>query len=159
MQIGIISDTHDDMASIKKAVDILNKRDVSRVIHAGDIISPFTFEIFRNFKGDFTGIFGNNDGDRLLLKEKSGNNIHNQPLMLNIDRKRIIVVHEPYIVNELAESGHFDIVIYGHTHKPDVRKVKDTLVINPGKVALLHKGRSTLAILDTKLMDVDLVEL
>lgn len=159
MQIGIISDTHDDMASIKKAVDILNKRDVSRVIHAGDIISPFTFEIFRNLKGDFTGIFGNNDGDRLLLKEKSGNNIHNQPLMLNIDRKRIIVVHEPYIVNELAESGHFDIVIYGHTHKPDVRKVKDTLVINPGKVALLHKGRSTLAILDTKLMDVDLVEL
>lgn len=159
MRIGIISDTHDDMTSIKKAVDILNKRDVSRVIHAGDIISPFTFEIFRDLKGDFTGIFGNNDGDRLLLKEKSGNNIHNQPLMLNIDRKRIIVVHEPYIVNELAESGHFDIVIYGHTHKPDVRKVKDTLVINPGKVALLHKGRSTLAILDTKLMDVDLVEL
>lgn len=159
MQIGIISDTHDDMASIKKAVEILNKRDVSRVIHAGDIISPFTFEIFRDLKGDFTGIFGNNDGDRLFLKEKSGNNIHNQPLMLNIDRKRIIVVHEPYIVNELAESGHFDIVIYGHTHKPDVRKVKDTLVINPGKVALLHKGRSTLAILDTKLMDVDLVEL
>lgn len=159
MQIGIISDTHDDMASIKKAVEILNKRDVSRVIHAGDIISPFTFEIFRDLKGDFTGIFGNNDGDRLLLKEKSGNNIHNQPLMLNIDRKRIIVVHEPYIVNELAESGHFDIVIYGHTHKPDVRKVKDTLVINPGKVAVLHKGRSTLAILDTKLMDVDLVEL
>lgn len=159
MLIGIISDTHDDMASIKKAVQILNDRGASRIIHAGDIVSPFTFEVFRDLKGDFTGIFGNNDGDRLLLREKSGNNIHNQPLILNIDKKKIIVVHEPFIVDELAESGHFDIVIYGHTHKPDIRRVRDTLIINPGKVAVLHKGRSTLAILNARSMDVDLVEL
>ncbi|MFN3395703.1 MAG: metallophosphoesterase [Thermodesulfovibrionales bacterium] len=159
MLLGVISDTHDDMASIKKAVQVLNERGASRVIHAGDIVSPFTFEVFRDLKGDFTGIFGNNDGDRLLLREKSGNNIHNQPLILNIDKKKIIVVHEPYIVDELAESGHFDIVIYGHTHKPDIRRVRDTLIINPGKVAVLHKGRSTLAILNTRSMDVDLVEL
>lgn len=159
MQIGIISDTHDDMASIKKAVDVLNNRKVSRVIHAGDIVSPFTFEVFKDLKGDFTGIFGNNDGDRLLLKEKSGNNIHNQPLMLNIEKKRIIIFHEPYIVNEIAESGNFNIIIYGHTHKPDIRKVKDTLIINPGKVAVLHKGKSTLAILDIRSLDVELVEL
>ncbi|MFN3479829.1 MAG: metallophosphoesterase [Thermodesulfovibrionales bacterium] len=159
MLIGVISDTHDDMASIKKAVQILNERGAARIIHAGDIVSPFTFEVFKDLKGDFTGIFGNNDGDRLLLREKSGNNIHNQPLILNIDKKKIIVVHEPYVVDELAESGHFDIVIYGHTHKPDVRRVRDTLIINPGKVAVLHKGRSTLAILNTRSMDVDLVEL
>lgn len=159
MQIGIISDTHDDMTSIKKAVDVLNNRKVSRVIHAGDIVSPFTFEVFKDLKGDFTGIFGNNDGDRLLLKERSGNNIHNQPLMLNIEKKRIIIFHEPYIVNEIAESGNFNIIIYGHTHKPDIRKVKDTLIINPGKVAVLHKGKSTLAILDIRSLDVELVEL
>lgn len=159
MLIGIISDTHDDMASIKKVVHVLNERGASRIIHAGDIVSPFTFEVFRDLKGDFTGIFGNNDGDRLLLREKSGNNIHNQPLTLNIDKKKIIVVHEPFIVDDLVDSGHFDIVIYGHTHKPDVRRVRDTLIINPGKVAVLHKGRSTLAILNTKSMDVDLVEL
>lgn len=159
MLIGIISDSHDDMASIKKAVAILNERRVSKVIHAGDIVSPFTFEVFNDLRGDFAGIFGNNDGDRLLLKEKSGNRIHNQPLIMNIERKRIIVVHEPYTVNELAESGHFDIIIYGHTHRPDTSKIKDTLVINPGKVAVLHKGRSTLAILNTRSMDVELVEL
>lgn len=159
MLVGIISDTHDDMASIKKAVQILNDKGVSKIIHAGDIVSPFTFEVFRDLKGDFTGIFGNNDGDRLLLREKSGNNIHNQPLIINIDKKKIIVVHEPFIVDELVESGHFDIVIYGHTHKPDVRRVKDTLIINPGKVAVLHKGKSTLSILNTRSLDVDLVEL
>jgi putative phosphoesterase len=159
MLIGIISDSHDDMASIKKAVNLLNERGASRVIHAGDIVSPFTFEVFRDLKAEFTGIFGNNDGDRLLLREKSGNALYNQPHILNIDRKKVIVVHEPYIINELAESGHFDILIYGHTHKPDIRKVKDTLIINPGKVAVLHKGRSTLALLNTRSMDVDIVEL
>lgn len=159
MLVGIISDTHDDMASIKKAVQILNERNVSRVIHAGDIVSPFTFEVFRDLKGDFSGIFGNNDGDRLLLREKSGNNIHNQPLILTIDGKKTVVVHEPPIVDFLAESGHFDIVIYGHTHRPDVRRLRDTLIINPGKVAVLHKGKSTLAILNTRSLEVDLVEL
>lgn len=159
MLIGIISDTHDDMGSIKKAVGLLNGKKVTKVIHAGDIVSPFTFEVFRDLKGEFTGIFGNNDGDRLLLREKSGNSIHNQPLILSIDRKRIIVVHEPYIINELAESGQFDVVIYGHTHKPDVRKIRETLIINPGKVAILHKGRSTLALLDTKTMDVEILGL
>ncbi len=159
MIIGVISDTHDDMASIKKAVKVLNERGASMVIHAGDIVSPFTFEVFREFKGGFTGVFGNNDGDRVLLKDKSGNNIHNQPLLFNIDKKRLIVVHEPYIIDELAGSGKFDIVIYGHTHRPDLRKIGETLIINPGKVAVLHKGRSTMAVLDTESMIVDLIEL
>ncbi len=107
MLIGIISDTHDDMAAIRKAVDMLNAEKVSRVIHAGDLVSPFTFEIFSELKCGFSGIFGNNDGDRLLLKQKSGGNIHGQPLVLALDEKKVVVVHEPDLVDALADSGHF----------------------------------------------------
>lgn len=159
MLIGIISDTHDDMSAIGRAVGILNGRGVSHVLHAGDLVSPFTFEILGGLKSRFTGIFGNNDGDRLLLKEKSGGNIHNQPHIISISDKKIIVVHEPDIVEALAQSSGFDVVIYGHTHTPDIRKVKDTLIINPGKVAKLHKGESTLVLLDTMSMEAEIVKL
>lgn len=159
MLIGIISDTHDDMQSITKAVDIFNAEKVSHVLHAGDITSPFTFEVFRGLEGRFTGIFGNNDGDRLLLKEKSGGNIFNQPHKITLNKKSIVVLHEPDIVDDLSESGRFDIVIYGHTHRTDVRKVRNTVVINPGKAARLHKGKATLAILDTKNMAARVIEL
>ena len=159
MRIGILSDTHDDMTAIKKAVEILNAENVSHVIHAGDITSPFTFELFNELRCRLTGIFGNNDGDRLLLSEKSGGNLSPQPLIMSLDGKKIVAVHEPDLVDALAESGHFDLVIYGHTHRPVVRKFKGTLVVNPGKLARLHKGESTLSVLDLDGMEARIISL
>ncbi len=159
MLIGVVSDTHDDMAAVKKAVEFLNAKGVLHVLHAGDFVSPFTFEVLGDLKAEFTGVFGNNDGDRLLLNEKSGGRILNQPCTLALDGKAIVVVHEPSVVEALAASGRFDIVIYGHTHTPDIRKTGGALIINPGKVARLHKGRSTLSVLDTEKMEAGLIEL
>jgi putative phosphoesterase len=73
--------------------------------------------------------------------------------------KRVVVVHEPGIVEALADSGHFDLVVYGHLHEPEIKRVKDTLVVNPGKAARLHKGSSTLALLDTASMEAEIIEL
>ena len=159
MLVGIISDTHDDTIVIRKAVDYFNAEKVSHVIHAGDITSPFTFEIFRELKCKFTGIFGNNDGDKLLLTEKSGGNLFNQPHFITIGGKKIVIMHEPDLVSALAHSGDFHIIIYGHTHRPIVKNVKDTLIINPGKAARLYKGESTLAILNTVKMEADIIKI
>ncbi|HCL90984.1 MAG TPA: YfcE family phosphodiesterase, partial [Candidatus Atribacteria bacterium] len=48
MKIGIISDTHDNLPKIKKAVGIFNREKVELVLHAGDFVSPFTFLEFKN---------------------------------------------------------------------------------------------------------------
>jgi putative phosphoesterase len=148
MIIGVISDTHDDMAAIGMAVSMLNEREVSHVIHAGDFTSPFTFEILDRLRCGFTGIFGNNDGDRLLLCEKSEGKVHRQPYLMSLKGRKIVVVHEPDVVDALSASSHFDLVVYGHIHRPVIQKKRGTLVVNPGKVAKLHKGESTLAIVD-----------
>jgi len=157
MLIGILSDTHDDMASIRRAVDAFNSRGVSHVIHAGDVVSPFTFELFGALQCNMTGIFGNNDGDRILLTQKSKGNIHSQPFLMTFNEKNIVVVHEPDLVGALADSGHFDLIIYGHTHTPDVREVNGTRIVNPGKTALLHKGKSTIALLESNTMEAEII--
>lgn len=157
--VGLISDTHDDMTAIKKAVDIFNDRKVSHVLHAGDITSPFTFEVFDYLNCGFTGIFGNNDGDKLLLKRKAKDNLHNQPHLMILHKRTIVIVHEPDIVDALADSGHYDLVIYGHTHRHDVRRRGSTLIVNPGRVARLHKGHPTLAILDMEKMEAEIIKL
>lgn len=159
MLIGIISDTHDDMYAIRNAVDFLNSESVSHVIHAGDLVSPFTFEIFRELRCGLVAIFGNNDGDKILLKQNSGGNIHHQPLILTFDEKKIVVVHEPDLVDALSDSGHFQVIVHGHTHRPDIRRMRDVLVINPGKVARLHKGDSSLALLNTETMQAKIVQI
>ncbi len=159
MLIGILSDTHDDVIMIKKAVGLFNEKRVSHVLHAGDIISPFNFEIFRELKCGFSAIFGNNDGDKVLLKAKSHGNIHNQPYITTIHKRKVVVVHEPDLVDAIAESGLFDLIIYGHTHRPDIRKVNRTTIINPGKASRLLRGKVTVAIMDLENMEVDITEL
>lgn len=42
MKIGIISDTHDQVEKIKKAISIFNKEKVFLVYHLGDFCSPFS---------------------------------------------------------------------------------------------------------------------
>lgn len=159
MIIGIISDTHDNMPQIKKAVDLFNERKVEHVIHAGDFTSPFTFRILKDLECDFTGVFGNNDGDRLLLNRMSEEKIHPQPHIFILGGKKIVVMHEHHVADALADSGHFDVVIYGHLHKADVRKRGETLIINPGEAGSWLYGKSTVAIADLSGMAAEIITL
>ena len=47
MKIGIISDSHDDITNVNKAIGIFEEMNVESIIHAGDIISP---PIIKEFK-------------------------------------------------------------------------------------------------------------
>ncbi|MBI5203756.1 MAG: metallophosphoesterase [Nitrospirae bacterium] len=158
MLLGIMADTHDNLPMTKKAVELFNDRKVDYMIHAGDFTSPFTLKLFSELKCRYAGVFGNNDGDKLLLQERSEGSIKNQPLMLTLDNKKIVVVHEHHTVNALADSGHFDVVVYGHTHEPLVKR-NASLLINPGEVCGWLYGKPTAAILDLNKMDAEIIGL
>ena len=159
MITGIIADTHDNMKTLKKAVDYFNDRNVMHVIHAGDFTSPFTFRVLKDLRSEFTGIFGNNDGDRLLLQKHSYGKVYNQPHLLELDKRKIIVMHEHHIIDALAQSGCYDLVIYGHTHTPDIRTVNNTLIINPGEASGWLYGKPTVAVADLSAMTAEIIEL
>ena len=61
MLVGIISDTHDNIKNIEKAVDVFIERRVRFVIHAGDYVCPKAVESFQGIK--LIGVLGNNDVD------------------------------------------------------------------------------------------------
>jgi hypothetical protein len=159
MILGIMADTHDNMMTLKKAVDYFNDRNVQHVIHAGDFTSPFTFRVLKDLRSGFTGIFGNNDGDRLLLQKHSNGRVYNQPHLLELDKKKIIVMHEHHIIDALAQSGFYDLVIYGHTHTPDIRTVNNTLIINPGEASGWLYGKPIVAVADLSNMTAEIINL
>ncbi len=159
MLIGIMSDTHDNLPLVRKAIEVFNEKKAGYVIHAGDYTSPFTLKLFQQLECEYVGIFGNNDGDKLLLQERAGGKIRNQPYIFTLADKKIVVMHEHHVADALADSGHFDLVIYGHTHKADVRKVKNTLVVNPGEVSTYLYGKSTIVLVDLKTLEAEIVEL
>ncbi len=159
MLIGIMSDTHDNLIFVKKAIELFNKRKVGFVIHAGDYTSPFTLKLFKELNCKYVGIFGNNDGDKLLLLERAEGKIHSQPYIFKLHNRKIVVMHEHHVADALADSGHYDLVVYGHTHKADIRKVKNTLVVNPGEVSTWLYGKATVALVDLNRMEGEIVEL
>jgi uncharacterized protein len=64
MKVGVISDTHDQIENILKAVELLNQEKVELVVHCGDWVAPFTLKFYHALKCPIKGIFGNNDGDK-----------------------------------------------------------------------------------------------
>ena len=68
MKIGVISDTHDHVETLKKVVDFLNKN-CDLVIHCGDLCSPFSAKALLDLKIPLYFTFGNNDAEKCKITE------------------------------------------------------------------------------------------
>jgi uncharacterized protein len=154
MKIGLISDTHDNIQNIQKTTSLFNDRRVSFVIHAGDIVSPETVEAFTGVK--LIGILGNND---LKVEEltnafdKIGGQLKGEFCEMEQDDLIFAIYHGTNLRRKesLIQSGRYDVVVCGHTHKVQNKKVEKTLVVNPGTANGWFFGYSaTAAVFDTQ---------
>lgn len=161
MKIGVISDTHDHLDKIQRAINIFREEKIDLLYHAGDFVSPFTAKYFLNIPFPLVGVFGNNDGDRIFLLNqfKEIGSIHPEPFLSSIDHKKIIMFHKNDVINELAESQAYDLIIYGHTHKVEVRNVGKTLILNPGECCGWLNGEGTIAILDLNSLSARIISI
>ncbi|MCS7105164.1 MAG: metallophosphoesterase [Thermofilaceae archaeon] len=167
-RIGLVSDSHDNLEAVDKALIELEKRGIKLIIHAGDIIAPFTLRRILKRGFELRGVFGNNDGELLLLTRvarEASATLSPQPLITEIEGLRILVMHgtsdlseTKFFATKVAESGAFDVVVYGHTHEVDVRSVNRVLIINPGELCGYLTGRRTFAILDTEKRELEIIE-
>ncbi|HSQ93897.1 MAG TPA: metallophosphoesterase [Methanoregula sp.] len=163
MLIGVMSDTHDEIARTEKAVSRFNHEDVDHVLHAGDFVSPFMVSRLQDLAAPLTGVFGNNDGDRALLARKSAAS----PLMkiggrfarLDLGGMRIALLHgdDPGLLESLSSCGSLDLLVYGHTHRPEVRRQGSLLLVNPGEVYGHLTGKSTIALVDTVTREAEII--
>jgi putative phosphoesterase len=159
--IGIMSDSHDNLDAIRRAVKIFNKGDLELVIHAGDLISPFTALEFQKLDPELVAIYGNNDGERAGLK-----NAYKEICILDdfkeisVEGWKFSIIHgtNSSIVDSLARSGKYDVVVRGHTHKLEILNGK-TMVINPGEVCGYVTSEKTVVLLDTDDLSFEVIYL
>jgi len=157
MKVEIISDTHDRLDRIEKAVSIFNENGIELLLHAGDFVSPFAVKRFGGLQAKLIGVYGNNDGDKLLLKKvavEMGFEIYSSPYEFNIGNRRAVLMHEPLFLSYLKD---YDLIVYGHTHNLDIRQ-ESPLIINPGD-ASGWLGKATSVILDIDSMKPEVFNL
>ena len=165
MLIGCISDSHDNLPQIERAVRILNEQKVELVLHAGDYIAGFVIPKFKQLNCQLIGVFGNNDGDHELLKrrfsETTNCTIHDRFTQVTIAGYRIALLHghETELLGAIIDSDYFDAVIHGHTHSKGIEQKGKTLTVNPGELCGYLTGKPTIAILDTAKGQARIIEL
>jgi putative phosphoesterase len=162
--IGIISDSHDNLAAIQKAVKFFNDNDVKAVLHAGDLVSPFTARVFEKLKSKLYVVFGNNDGDKVMLTkafEDIGATVCGDFGELTVDSLHIALLHgtNEALVKAIAKSEDFDVIIRGHTHDPGIKIFKGALLINPGECSGVLSGKATVATLGITNLNVEITDL
>ena len=158
--LGIISDSHEQLPKIKKAVQILKNRDVQFVVHCGDIISPPILSAFENLKIRFC--YGNNDGEREGLSRKVrelGFLEISDELDFMLCQKHIYAYHGtlPTRIADKANLQIYDYILTGHTHNRRDEYNGKTRIINPG--ALSYIPPSSIAILNLSTDQLDFIEI
>lgn len=159
MLIGVLSDSHDNLPMIKKAVEVLKRRGVDLVLHAGDYVAPFSLKPLLDSFGQFIGVFGNNDGEKVVLGQISRGAIKDGPRAEIIGDKRILLGHDIPYAESIMKSGDFHLLISGHTHRPKAEKFGAGVILNPGELGGWLYGKSTMAIVDLDTLSPEIIEL
>ena len=164
MKIAVVSDIHDNIWNLEKALRRVRGCEV--LICCGDLCSPFVIDILaEGFQGPTHIVFGNNDGDRYRLTLKAARHphlhLHGEFAELALGGKSFAVHHYDDVARSLARGEVYDVVCFGHNHRYEVRRDGKTLLINPGEImGGLSEGQvATLVVFDTESGEVERIVL
>jgi len=187
LRIGVVSDIHGNAAALSRAIEVMGS--VDELLCLGDSISEYRFSnetvallrdrnvltIVGNHEERFFGELGARTRTAPWIAPELMSWLAAQPPRRRILRagRELLLVHSTpwpsdsaYVCAHHGEFSRFgdtstDIVLYGHTHVPVVRRVKNTLVVNPGSAGEAQEvdGRTELscAVLDVATLDAEII--
>jgi putative phosphoesterase len=159
--IGLMSDSHDNLPAIRRAIAVFRDARCDLVLHAGDIVAPFSMRELASLDCRLRAVYGNCDGEKpgLAAAAEAIGEIREAPFVFPHAGREILLCHIDSAVPEYVASGKYDIVVFGHTHKPEVFKRGRTLAVNPGETGGWLTGKSTVALLDPEKMEAEIIAL
>ncbi len=163
MIVAVMSDSHDHIENIRKALEIVKKEKAEMILHCGDFVAPFMLKELDAAGIPVHGVFGNNDGDQHLLTRMSILDLKHITLYgiigeVDADDFRIQFTHDQRIAEGLAASGHHDLVCFGHTHTYSQKQVGETVLLNPGEI-MGKDGSPGYCLVDSKTSEILRVKL
>lgn len=137
MRLGLVSDTHDDIAAARAAAAHFASEGVETVAHLGDVVAPFTLAPFESLDAPFHHVRGNNEGEAALwlaVDGLDGGTHHGDAAALDLGGRSVALYHgtSEVLVDALVDSGDYDYVCHGHTHERGVEERNGTTRVNPG---------------------------
>ena len=132
MRIGVFSDTHGDISHARQFFDSLAPLDC--IFHLGDYAADGQ-KLAKLFACPVYAVRGNCDFRSDEPSER----------VVDLGGKRFLLLHghQYYYTDALfyrGEEAHADMVLYGHTHMPDLSADGPRLLLNPGSLSRPRGG-------------------
>jgi putative phosphoesterase len=144
-KVAILSDSHDNIWSLEKALTAVRDSGADVLLHCGDLCAPFIIDkLADGFPGEIHIVFGNNDGDGRLLHTLATKHarVHLHAIYHEFEfgGRHIAMIHYPEPARRIAQSGVLDLVCYGHDHTKHAEQIGRCWLVNPGEIMGLRGG-------------------
>lgn len=146
MKVMFISDIHGIKTNLNKIKEKYKEFNCEKLVVLGDLyyIGPrndikeeydinYVREFLSSYKDDLICVRGNCDSEVDI--EVSDFPIVNELSMISTENEDIYLTHG-HIYNESNWTKTNSVLVYGHLHKPFIRKYETNLYINPGSISL-----------------------
>jgi len=147
MQVLVVADTHIPERASNIPEEFWKKVSQEEIVlHAGDFTDLAVLRELEKRAKQVYAVWGNMDGRevRAALPEKQ---------MIDIGEYRIGMYHGAGPPQGLEEKVYrrfpegLDVIVFGHSHSPYNKKIKKTLMFNPGSISWNQSGPPTYGIL------------
>ena len=151
MKLAVISDIHDNLVNLSKCLKWCEGEKIEHLICCGDITNHETLKFLsEKFNGRIYLIRGNIE----IYNEKEVKNYKNIDYFgylgkIELGGRKIGVCHEPYQVDKLLAEDNFNIIFFGHTHKPWISERNSVKLVNVGTLGGVFQ-KATFATWDTE---------
>ena len=143
MQLALVADLHDNLVNFDKFLSLMTKVPCDGLLLAGDIGSPETYAlIIAQMACPVWAVAGNLETDigskgyiELSQKFPQFHYSPTEPATFSIGRISIELRHHPFQALQPKGQRIPDLVIYGHTHRPDLTRSGKAWSVNPGTLS------------------------
>jgi putative phosphoesterase len=155
MRLGILSDTHDQLDRVRRAVELLRSAGAEALVHCGDITRPDVVAACAVLPCHFA--FGNHDADHVpdlrRAMAEAGAVCLGWGGEVTLAGKRVAVAHG-HMTSDVRRllAARPDYLLTGHLHIAGDRRDGPTRRINPG--ALHEADQFTVALLKLVIDDL-----
>ena len=163
MRIGVLADTHDDVANLEAALATYRKSSITQLIHCGDLTSAATAQHLRGFEVVYVDGNMDRESDEIFrtMRDLNPRNVVLPTFEGEIDGVSIGVTHgdDAEELERLIRSGIHRLVFTGHTHRRRDETIGPTRVFNPGALGGLKFQSRSYSLIDLASGEIEVIEM
>lgn len=164
MRIGVLSDTHNHIGNLLKALRFFRAEGIEKLIHCGDMVNVTTAKQMAGF--DVIYVNGNMDDSAAAVNDalwflNPKNETRGDVFTGKVGGVNIAVTHGHLLgkLDQLIRSRRYSYVFHGHTHRSRDEMVRKTRVINPGALGGARYEPRTVCVIDLQNRAVNKVKI